>query len=64
MWPLELARSLRGATALNPYGVEVRYPSDLPDMTEEDAGQAVRLASEVREAVLRIMGPYLDGKEA
>jgi HEPN domain-containing protein len=60
----ELARTLRTATALNPHGVEARYPGDLPDMTDEDAAHAVRLASQVSEAVLRVMQPYLDGQEA
>jgi HEPN domain-containing protein len=60
----ELAANLRSATALNPYGVEVRYPGDLPHMTDEDAAEAVRLASQVCEAVLRAMQPYLDGQKA
>jgi len=59
-----LATTLRSATTLNPYGVEVRYPGDLPHMTDEDAAHAVRLASQVSEAVLRVMQPYLDGQEA
>ncbi len=59
-----LATTLRSATALNPYGVEVRYPADLPAMTQEDAAQAVQLASQVREAVLAVMQSYLDGREA
>jgi HEPN domain-containing protein len=57
-----LARSLRGATALNPYAVEVRYPGDLPEMTEADAREAVRLASSVREAAVRLMHPYIAGE--
>ncbi len=60
----DLAGSLRSATALNPYGVEVRYPGDLPQMTEADAGETVRLALEVRDAVLRLLGPSVGGRVA
>lgn len=59
----DLARSLRSATALNPYGVETRYPGDLPDMTREDAEHAASLASEVRQSVLRSLDAYLSGRE-
>jgi len=58
-----LATTLGCATALNPYGVDVRYPGDLPHMTDEDAAQAVSLSAQVREAVLRVMQAYLDGQE-
>ncbi len=35
------------------HGVDVRYPSELPEPTMEQAREAVRLAEGVREAVLR-----------
>ena len=47
-----LAGSLCDVTALNPYGVDVRYPSDFPAMTPGDAREAVELAGKVREAIL------------
>lgn len=46
-----LAGSLEAATALNPYGVEVRYPGDTPNMTFREAEDAVLLAALVREAI-------------
>ena len=48
-----LAKALAGATALNPYGVEVRYPSDQPEPTLDETAVALRLATQAREAVLR-----------
>jgi len=47
-----LADSLRGATALNPYGVEIRYPGDLPEMTPAEAKQAGNWARQVRTVIL------------
>jgi len=47
-----LAGSLRDAAELTPYGVEVRYPDDFPDMTQDEAVAAVDTAAKVREAVL------------
>jgi HEPN domain-containing protein len=42
-----LALALGDITALNPYGVEYRYPADFPDLTQEDADGAFRLAEKV-----------------
>jgi len=47
------ADSLREISLLNSYGVEVRYPSDMPDIEPEDAQKAIELAKKVREAVLQ-----------
>lgn len=46
------AGSLRDITALNPYGVEIRYPDDMLEVTSEEAGEAVKLAAKVRNAIL------------
>ena len=46
-----LAQSLADATALNPYGVEVRYPGDQPEPDSLQATTALDLAREVRDAV-------------
>ncbi len=43
---------VEGAAILTPYGVEVRYPADLPEPTREEALEAVRLAGRVKRAVL------------
>ncbi len=54
-----LADDLRGVTALNPYGVEYRYPGDFPELTEEDSKSAFGLVEKVREAVMPILAPHL-----
>lgn len=48
----ELAASLREAEALTPFGVELRYPGDLPDAMPEEASDAVVLAQQVRDTIL------------
>ena len=50
-----LAAQLREATALTPYGVELRYPGDRPDASPAEAREAVRLARKVRDAVLPLL---------
>lgn len=47
-----MAELLADVTALNPYGVDVRYPGDMPELTTEDARSAMAIASKVRKAVL------------
>ena len=54
-----LASALDETTALNPYGVESRYPTDLPELTADDARVAVALASRVRAAVDASLAAYL-----
>lgn len=53
-----MADSLRDATALNPYGMDVRYPGDFPEVTLEDARKAVKLAEKVRNKVRFILKEY------
>ena len=52
-----LAKSLSSITSLNPYGVEVRYPGDLPEPTSAHAEEALRLAQATRDAILRSLPP-------
>jgi len=47
----ELARLTREAAALTRYGVEIRYPGDIPEPTMDEAGDAVALAERVHDAV-------------
>jgi len=54
-----LADTLREVTALNPYGVEYRYPGDFPEMTRGDAESALRLAEKVHAAVMPRLLPHL-----
>jgi HEPN domain-containing protein len=46
-----LAQTLRGASVLSVYGVETRYPADLPDVTLAQAQTAVSIAVSVRDGV-------------
>jgi HEPN domain-containing protein len=50
-----LAESLRDVIVLTPYGVELRYPGDLPDATLDFARRAVELARQVRDAVASVV---------
>lgn len=47
----ELAEALLTADALTPYGVEFRYPGDLPPVSKEQAEQALRLSEKVWELI-------------
>ena len=47
-----IADSLSEISLLNSYGVEIRYPGDMPDIEPEDFQKALELAKKVREAVL------------
>jgi HEPN domain-containing protein len=40
------------ATTLNPYAVALRYPGDMPELSEAEAQEALALAREVWEFVL------------
>lgn len=51
----ELAHSLRGAAALTVYGVEARYPGDLPEPNRDQTETALYLAERVRERVLGVL---------
>ncbi len=50
---------LRVAETLSPYGVEVRYPGERPDLNREQGAEAVRLADRVRWAVMQRLDDYL-----
>ena len=50
-----LADSLAAATGLDPYAVEARYPCDVPDPSATEAAAALKLAKQVRDAVLRAL---------
>ncbi len=49
----ELALGLVPAAALTPYGVEVRYPGDVPEPGSRETEEALALARKVRDAVLQ-----------
>lgn len=50
-----LAEDLAGSTALTPYGVEARYPGDVPEPGIDEATAALALAKTVRDAVIRAL---------
>jgi HEPN domain-containing protein len=50
-----LANELQDAVALTPYGVEIRYPGDQPEPTEEEAKEALELARKVRDAIVPLL---------
>jgi len=47
-----LVSLLAEATALNPYSVDMRYPGEMPEISDGEAKQATELARAVRDAVL------------
>jgi HEPN domain-containing protein len=56
----DLAKRLSAADALTPYGVEFRYPGDLPVLSRTDAEKALRLANETRDHILASLQSYVD----
>ena len=52
----KLADSLLPATQLNPYGADIRYPGDIPELTLETAAQALNHAADVRAAIHHALG--------
>jgi HEPN domain-containing protein len=55
-----IAESLRDADALTPFGVEVRYPSEAPEVLAGGETEAIDVARHVRDAVMIALRPYLD----
>jgi HEPN domain-containing protein len=51
----ELAEELMPAAILTPYGVESRYPGDLPEPSRAESVEALALARQVAEAVMSRM---------
>ena len=50
-----LAADLRETKALTPYGVELRYPGDRPDVSPAEAREAILLARKTRDAILPLL---------
>jgi len=50
-----LAQSLRHTAVLSAYGVEIRYPGDLPEITDAEAEKAVALAGRVGDSILEAL---------
>ncbi len=55
-----LADVLHDAIILSDYGVDVRYPGDIPELTPEEAKEAVKLAGMVRNAIRSALKEFLE----
>jgi HEPN domain-containing protein len=55
-----IAESLRDADALTPFGVEVRYPSDAPELLPGGEVETIGMARLVRNEVMVLLQPYLE----
>ena len=55
-----LAEKLATADVLTPYGVEFRYPGDLPSVSHDEGKKALRLAEQARDLILESLKSYLD----
>ena len=54
-----VATALQEATALTPFGVEVRYPGDTPELRPGEDLRAVEIARHARDSVKELLKPYL-----
>jgi HEPN domain-containing protein len=56
----ELAEKLATADALTPYGVEFRYPGDLPSVSRDEGEKALCLAEQTRDLILGSIQSYIN----
>ena len=56
-----MAESLRNADALTPFGVDMRYPSDAPELLPGGETEAIDMARRVKDAVMTSLRPYCGG---
>jgi hypothetical protein len=56
-----MAESLREADRLTPFGVEMRYPGDAPELLPGEETAAIDIARQVRGAVIDSLQTYLEG---
>ncbi len=55
-----LAEPLRDVIDLNVYAVDIRYPADFPEVTMEDAREALKLAAKTRAAIRSALKEFLE----
>jgi hypothetical protein len=60
----EMASCLKDAAQLTPYGVDVRYPGDLPAVLPRQAVQLMEVTRRVKQTVIAHLRPYLTGESA
>ena len=58
----DLAESLRDADVLTPFGVDVRYPSEAPELLPGGETDALGIARRAKDGVMALLGPYLKGR--
>ena len=51
----DLSEFLHDIVILTNYGVDVRYPGDIPEITVKDAKQAIQMAEKVRKSILELL---------
>ena len=56
-----LAGALEDANWLSPFGVDIRYPADFPEMLPGDEARALELAGRAKNAVMTVLDPYVSG---
>jgi hypothetical protein len=54
-----LAQDLDDANWLSPFGADIRYPGDRPQTVPGDEVRAQQLTQKVRDAVMKVLAPYL-----
>lgn len=54
-----MVATLRAAAGLTPFGVEVRYPGDAPELLPGEEAGVIEIASRVRDAVIGLLRHYL-----
>ncbi len=57
----DLAESLDDADVLTPFGVEIRYPGDAPEVLPGGETEAFGIARRARAAVMMLLEPFLAG---
>jgi hypothetical protein len=55
----DLAASLESAAILTPYGIDIRYPGDFPNVLPGQEMDFFELAGQVREAVMAKLSLFL-----
>ena len=54
-----MVATLRAAAGLTPFGVEVRYPGDAPELLPGEEAGVIEIACRVRDAVIGLLRHYL-----
>jgi len=47
---------------LTPFGVDIRYPGDLPETLPGDEQRALQIAERVQDVVMGVLGPLLQNR--